>query len=173
MDDHKLQQTSKAMIIIQSAMVAGATFFLALALLLGFESGPLEPAPAAEQPADMEIVSDDSGNTIMAIILAVMCGAAYTADPIMFKHTLNGTQPPEFLGRLCNAYLIRGALLEGCSFFAILILLLMAMDNFVLIRTQPLYLLVVTPYLIQLVVFWKTLPTVEKLKAYHHQYDQT
>ena len=49
----------------------------------------------------------------------------------------------------------------------------MVMDNFVLTRTQPLYLLVVTPYLIQLVVFWKTLPTVEKLKAYHHQYDQT
>ena len=173
MDDHKLQQASKTMIIIHSAMVAGATFFLALALFMGFVSGPPEPAPAAEQPADMEIVSDDSGITIMAIILAVMCGAAYTAATIMFKRTLNGTQPPEFLERLNVAYLIRGALLEGCSFFGILILLLMAMDNFVLIRTQPLYLLVVTPYLIQLVVFWKTLPTVEKLKAYHHQYDQT
>ena len=109
MDDHKLQQTSKALIIIQSAMVAGATFFLALALFMGFVSGPPEPAPAAEQPADMEISSDDSMITIMAIILAVMCGAAYTADPIMFKHTLNGTQPPEFLGRLSNASFIRGA----------------------------------------------------------------
>ena len=173
MDDHKLQQASKTMIIIHSAMVAGATFFLALALFMGFVSGPPEPAPAAEQPADMEIGFDDSVITFMAIILAVFCAVAYTADTIMFKRTLNGTQPSEFLERLNVAYLIRGALLEGCSFFGILILLLMAMDNFVLIRTQPLYLLVVTPYLIQLVVFWKTLPTVEKLKAYHHQYDQT
>ena len=55
MDDHKLQQTSKAMIIITSGMVAGATFFLALALFMGFVSGPPEPAPAAEQPADNEI----------------------------------------------------------------------------------------------------------------------
>ena len=173
MDDHKLQQASKTNIIIQSAMVGGATFFLALALLVGFVSGPPEPALAAEQSADMEIGFDDSGITILAIILAVFCGASYTAATIMFKRTLNGTQPSEFLGRLSIAYLIRGALLEGCSFFGILILLLMALDNFVLIRTQPLYLLVVTPYLIQMVVFWKTLPTVEKLKAYHHQYDQT
>ena len=173
MDDHELQQASKTMIIIFSAMVGMATAFLALALFMGFVSSTPEPAPAAEQPADMEIGADDSFETILAISLAVFCAAAYTADTIMFKRTLNGTQPSEFLERLKVAYVIRHTKLEGCSFFAILILLIMAMDNFVLIRTQPLYLLVVTPYLIQLVVFWNTLPTVEKLKAYHHQYDQT
>ena len=123
----------------------------------------------------MEISSDNSMITIMAIILAVFCGIAYAADTIVFKRVLNGTLMTEgtFRKRLSTAYLIRGALLEGCSFFALLILFLMTVDNFVLIRTQPLYLLVVTPYLIQMVVFWNTLPTVEKLKAYHHQYDQT
>ena len=163
MDDHELQQASKTMIIIFSAMVGMATAFLALALFMGFVSSTPEPAPAAEQPADMEIGADDSFETILAISLAVFCAAAYTADTIMFKRTLNGTKWPTSY----DTPNLRDAV------FAILILLIMAMDNFVLIRTQPLYLLVVTPYLIQLVVFWNTLPTVEKLKAYHHQYDQT
>ncbi|MFZ4622557.1 MAG: hypothetical protein ACOYNS_18475, partial [Bacteroidota bacterium] len=148
-------ETVRTFQIIHGALMAGATMFLLVILMLHFQSHPSETT-------DLETVN------MLSIVHAVFALSAFGASRLIFgrmfseQTIINSPEPySAVLGMMRGALLVRMAVLEGAAFFGLVVCIVAVTGG--ITQTEPVYFLNTASYILFIFTGLMTYPTKDSL----------
>lgn len=148
-------ETVRTFQIIHAALMAGASMFLLVILMLYFRSIPSESM-------DVETVN------VLSIVHAVFAMSAFGVSRIIFgrmfseQSILNSPDPySAALGMMRGALLVRMAVMEGAAFFGLVVCIIAVTGG--IMETEPVYFLNAASYVLFIVTGMMTFPTKDSL----------
>lgn len=150
-------ETVRTFQIIQTALMAGATMFLLVIVMLHVQQGPGEAM--GTETADM-----------LSIIHTVFALSTFGASRIIFEKMfdqqmiINAPDPyTTSLNIIRSALLVRLALMEGAAFFGLAVCIIAVTGG--ITQTEPVYFLNAASYALFILIGLQTFPTKESLTS--------
>ncbi len=148
-------ETVRTFQIIHTALMAGATMFLLVILMLHFQTHPSG--------------STDIGTVnLLSIVHALFALSAFGASRIIFgrlfseQTILNSPDPyASALGMMRSALLVRMAVMEGAAFFGLAVCIIAVTGG--ITQTEPIYFLNTASYALFILTGSMTFPTKDSL----------
>ncbi len=150
-------ETVRKFQIIHGALMAGATVFLSVILLL---HSTTEPSGAV----DAETVN------VLSMVNAFFALSAFGASRLLYsrffsEQTLRNAEDPfrAAIGMIHVAMLVRMAVMEGAAFFGLVVCLIAVTGG--ITQSEPIYFLNTASYVLFILIGLQTFPTKDSLTA--------